>query len=276
MNKLHKARNTYNKYHKSSQNDLFSTKFSVEIYQITKAISIYLILSAVFYSYLSPKTVIADNLSSPSFDIQMGTINITGGSKSSASYTLNDTVGQTAQGEFNSSGFTVKAGFQYVYDSTPFTFTISDIDLEYGTLVPGTPSVLTNILTITTGSAYGYTIKAIEDHSLKLTTGSDTIPDTSCDLASPCTVSDATPWTDNTRYGFGYNVNGTDADPEFVNNTYFRPFPIQGVDQPATVMSKNTQTSTSSATVTYKVNISGSQAAGTYQNGIQFIAIPAF
>ena len=86
----------------------------------------------------------------------------------------------------------------------------------------------------------------------------------------------ATAWTDNTRYGFGYNVSGSDADTEFVNSTYFRPFPIQGTDQPSLVMSKNSATASSSATVTYKINISGSQAAGTYQNGIQYIAIPAF
>ncbi len=237
---------------------------------------IYLVVFTFFTLALSSSVVKADNLTSPSFDIKMGTINITGGSKSSASYTLNDTVGQTAQGEFTSAGFTVKAGFQYVYDPNPFTFTISDIDLEYGSLIPGTPSTLTNILTINTGSAYGYEVKAIQDHSLKLVSGTDTIPDTSCDLATPCTITDATPWTDNTRFGFGYNVQGTDASSEFVNATYYRPFPIQGTDQPSVVMSKSSSANNSNVTVTYKVNISGSQAAGTYQNGIQYIAIPAF
>lgn len=249
--------------------------FTNKIYQNFKIKKFSLIFFSILFVFLNHK-VYADNLTSPSFDIKMGTINITGGSKSSASYTLNDTVGQTAQGEFNSAGFTVKAGFQYVLDPNPFSFVISDIDLDYGSLVSGVPSTLTNTLTITTGGAYGYAVKAIEDHSLKLTTGSDTIPDTSCDLATPCTISDATPWTDNGRYGFGYNINGTDADAEFVNNTYFRPFPIQGTDQPVTVMSKNIPTTNSVVTVTYKVNISGSQAAGTYQNGIQYIAIPSF
>ncbi|OGD82880.1 hypothetical protein A2572_03735 [Candidatus Collierbacteria bacterium RIFOXYD1_FULL_40_9] len=249
--------------------------FTNKIYQIKPKFCKHLILLSILSLFFA-KDAFADNLTSPSYDIKMGTINITGGSKSSASYTLNDTVGQTAQGEFNSAGFTVKAGFQYVLDPNPFSFTISDIDLDYGSLVPGTPSTLTNILTITTGGAYGYTVKAIEDHSLKLISDTDTIPDTSCDLATPCTVSDATPWTDNGRYGFGYNANGTDADPEFVNNTYYRPFPIQGTDQPATVMTKNIPTANSSVTVTYKVNISGSQAAGTYQNGIQYLAIPSF
>lgn len=256
-----------------------SKKITNTLHQINIKKNINLIRIAIFLivmTTISYKSVNADNLSSSSFEIKMGTVNITGGSKSSASYSLNDTVGQTAQGEFNSAGYTVKAGFQYVIDPNPFTFTISNIDINYVGLVPGTPSTHTNILTITTGGAYGYSVKAIEDHSLKLVSSSDTIPDTSCDLATPCTISDANPWTDNTRYGFGYGITGDDIDPEFVDNTYYRPFPIQGTDQPATVMTKNSPTSTSSATVTYKLNISGSQAAGTYQNGIQYIAIPSF
>jgi len=240
--------------------------------------SLVVITIAVFvFIVFFPSSTYADNLSSPGFEIKMGTINITGGSKSSTSYKLNDTVGQTAQGEFNSSGYTIKAGFQYLANSIPFTFTISDIDLSYGTLVPGTPSTLTNVLTVSTGSSYGFNVKVIQDHPLRLTNGSTTIPDTSCNLATPCTITDATPWTDDTRYGFGYNATGTNADTDFVNTTYFRPFPIQGTDQPSTVMTRASATATdSSAIVTYKLNISGSQTAGTYQNGIQYLAIPAF
>jgi len=216
-------------------------------------------------------------LVSPSFEIDMSTINITGGNKSSASYKLSDTVGQTIQGRFDSAGYIVKAGFQYIHSITPFTFTISNLDLNYGNLVPGTPSLLTNILTITTGSAFGYTVRAIEDHPLRLSNALTTIPDTSCDLASACTQTDATVWADNGRYGFGYNIQGSDVDvSDFVDNTYFRPFPIQDTDSPAVVMSKAGIATASAATVTYKVNVSGSQAAGVYQNNIQYIAIPSF
>lgn len=239
---------------------------------------------SVFFSLLSlilffsaSSLVLADTLSSPAFEIDMSTINITGGSKSSSSYKLTDTVGQTIQGQFDSAGYVLKAGFQYIYTLIPFTFTISNLDLNFGSLVSGTPSLLTNILTVTTGSAYGYTVKTIEDHPLRLSNGVTTIPDTSCDLASPCIQTDATVWADNTRYGFGYNIQGTDVDvADFVDNTYYRPFPVQTLDQPATIMSRSGVATDSAATVTYKVNISGAQAAGTYQNNIQFIATPSF
>ncbi|KKS64327.1 MAG: hypothetical protein UV32_C0017G0007 [Candidatus Collierbacteria bacterium GW2011_GWF2_42_51] len=154
---------------------------------------------------------------------------------------------------------------------------ISDLDINFGSLVPGIPSLLSNTLTVTTGSAFGYAVKAIEDHPLRRSDGVTTIPDTSCDLATPCLQADANVWGDNARFGFGYNMSGTDVNiADFVNSTYYRPFPVENIDQPAIVMSKGGIATSSAATVTYKVNISGSQAAGTYQNAIQFIAIPAF
>ena len=111
----------------------------------------------------------AEDLKSPTFEIQMSTINLTGGSKSSATYKLTDTVGQTFQGQFNSAGYVILAGFQYIHTLTPFSFKISNLDIDFGSLVPGTPSLLSNTLTVTTGSAYGYSVKTIEDHPLRMT-----------------------------------------------------------------------------------------------------------
>lgn len=235
-----------------------------------------IIISIIFIvNFHTP--VFADTLTSPTFEINMSTINITGGQKSSTSYKVSDTVGQTAQGQFNSTGFVIKAGFQYIRTLIPFSFRISNLDLNFGSLVPGTPTLLSNTLTVTTGSAFGYTVKTIEDHSLRLLGGVTTIPDTSCDLSLTCSLTDATPWTDNSRYGFGYNAQGTDVDAsDFVNTTYYRPFPVQNVDLPATVMSRSGVATDSAATVTYKINIAGDQPAGIYQNNIQYIAIPAF
>jgi len=221
--------------------------------------------------------VYADRLTSPTFDVHMSTINITGGSKSSSSYKVTDTVGQTAQGQFDSTGYTIKAGFQYIYPLTPFTFRISNLELNYGSLVLGTPSMLSNTLYVTTGSAFGYVVKAVEDHPLRLQDNTTTIPDTSCDLALTCTFTDATPWTDNSRYGFGYNMQGNDVNTsDFVDATYYKPFPIQNINQPEIVMSRNSSATDSAATVTYKVNVGSSQAAGIYQNNIQYIAVPSY
>lgn len=236
-----------------------------------------IVFTGLFFTLVNPIFVFADDLKSPTFEVQMSTINITGGDKSSTSYKLSDTVGQTFQGQFNSAGYVILAGFQYINTLIPFSFKISNLDLDFGHLIPDVPRILTNTLTVTTGSAFGYSVKAVEDHPLQVIGGTNTIPDTACDLATPCLPTDANVWSDASRYGFGYNVQGTDVDAvDFVNANYYRPFAVQNIDQPMTVMSRGNVATSSAATISYKIDVSGSQAAGTYQNSIQYIAIPSF
>jgi hypothetical protein len=208
----------------------------------------------------------------------MSTINITGGRKAGGGYKLSDTVGQTVQGLFSGTGYKVKAGFQYINTKIPFTFIISSLSINFDFLIPNVFSSNTHNLTVTAGGAYGYAIKAIENHSLALTGSSATIPDTTCDPATPCTITTANVWTGPTNNGFGYNMSGTDVDTGvFVNSTYYRPFPNNTLSQaPATVMSKTGVSLSSVATVTYKLSVSPTQEAGTYENAIQYIAIPAY
>lgn len=244
---------------------------------ISKLIIISLLV--IVFTLLTPSTINADHLNSSSFTIEDSTINIGGNILYSPSFGLGVTVGQTAQGEFNSSGYTVKAGFQYIYPLTAFTFTISNLDVNFGSLIPESPSTSAINLTVTTGSAYGYAVRTVADHALRTSDSAASIPNTGCDTGTPCTTSDANVWSDNTVPGFGYNMSGDDVDTaDFVDSTYYRPFPIQGVDTPVTVMSRPGIASGSgaTATATYKVNVLGTQAAGTYQNNITYIAIPSF
>ncbi len=244
------------------------------IYQIlrislTNTIIIFLLLTS--YAY-------AEDLTSPSFRIHMSTINITGGQKTGGGFKLSDTVGQTAQGLFSTTGFRVRAGFQYVHGTVPFSFKIDNLAISFGSLSLNTLTNATNTLTVTAGGAYGYAVKAIENAPLTLVGGVATIPNTTCDPALACAINDATPWTVTTSYGFGYNMSGNDVDTvDFVNGTYFRPFANNAASEsPVTVMSNSGITRSSVATVTYQINVSATQAAGSYQNAIQYIAIPAY
>jgi len=232
---------------------------------------------SIFHSQLS-LPVLADNLFSDPYRIQMSTINITGGNKSGGGYKLADTIGQTAQGLFSGTGYKVKAGFQYINTRIPFTFITSSLSINFGSLPINTFSALTHNLTITAGGAYGYAVKTIANHPLTLSGGTTTIPDTACDPATPCTITTANVWTGPTNNGFGYNMSGTDVDTAvFVNSNYYRPFPNNALGQsPATVMSKSGVALSSIATVTYKISVSPTQEAGTYENTIQYIAIPAY
>ncbi len=217
----------------------------------------------------------AVTMSSDNYQIQWGNINIGGGRKSSTSYTVTDTIGQSAAGLYSSTGYIVRAGFQYIYTIVPFSFTISDLEMDLGSLIPGTTATATNQLTVSAGGAGGYQVLAFEDHRLKNESGVY-IPDTTCDTDS-CDETDADPWTQNDEYGFGFNINGDDVPSDFVNSTYYRQFADDELDEPhQSVMVGASATESSQATVTYKANISATQAMGNYETGIVYVALPTY
>jgi hypothetical protein len=225
--------------------------------------------------HLKSNISLAQTFDSASYHIDFGNFNMTSGKKTSSNYQLTDTVGQNAPGKFTNSGFVVKAGFQYIYDSIQkFSFAISDIDLDFGSLTPNVGSTQTNTVTITTPSGKGYEILAIANHQLQ-TISSSTIPNTNCDTS--CSISNSDVWTQSNKYGFGFNASGNGTSAYFTDSTYFRPFAdsSQG-DQPITFMSENSAVTDHSALITYKINISPYQSAGFYENFINLIAIPKY
>lgn len=227
---------------------------------------------------LAALILLAENMSSDTYKLQWTNLNMTSGSKSSDNYKILDTVGQTAPGEYSSSGFYVKAGFPYIKTIIPFSFTISDLSMDFGILTPGVfPSPLpANTLTVSFGGAGGYSVTAVENHPLKLQTGSTTIPDTTCNSGA-CSETAAGIWNDTAKFGFGYNMTGNDIPAAFVNSTYFKQFADASLNEPAqSVMFSPNAGKSRIATVTYKANISLTQAAGDYENSIIFVATPTF
>ncbi len=230
-----------------------------------------------FLSFATP--TLADRLESDSYVIQFGNFNTTSGSKSSASYNLTDTVGQTFAGpfgEYGSSSYFIGAGFQYIYQIDDFSFTISDLGIDLGTLSTGSHSTDSNDLTITTRGGGGYTVYAYETHPLQHSDGVTEIPDTTCDTAS-CDETDADPWTNTSIPGFGFNSDGDDTPADFVDSTYFRQFAdISNAETMQAVMSSSNIANERSTTITYKAGISGSQGAGTYTTSIVYVAVPGY
>lgn len=220
-------------------------------------------------------SVKAVNMESENYRIQWGNINIGGGNQSSDSYNLGLTMGQTGPGLYSATGYKIRAGFQYIHSIVPFTFTVSDLGIDFGTLQPQTPSTDSNTLTVSAGGAGGYQVLAFETHPLRSETNAE-IPDTTCD-AGNCDETSAGVWSQTTTYGFGFNISGDDIPTDFVDSTYFRQFANQeSGEDPQVVMSKNAVTSQSQATVTYKANISSNQAAGNYQTQIVYLAVPTY
>lgn len=245
-------------------------------YQTKSLVFLFFILTSCFLILNSPSYAL--DMESSQYQLKYTNVNITSGNKESASYKLSDTVGQLAAGEFSSTGYVIKAGFQYFHSIIPFRFTISNTNINLGTLLPSTPSTGTTTLTIYFGGAGQYQVTAIEEGALKTLDGASSIPDTSCDGgASTCTETLAKPWTLNSAYGFGYNMSGNDIPSDFVDATYFRPFPDRtAAEAPAVVMSSTNVGKNRQSTVTFKANISNIQPAGTYQTIINFVATPSY
>lgn len=222
--------------------------------------------------------VYALNMESSQFMIQGGNVNIGAKDQDSTNYNLSSTLGQSAANQFSSAGYIVKAGFQYIHSIIRFRFTVSNTNINFGSLNSDTPVTATTNLTVNFGGAGQYLVTAAEEDKLRTITAANNIPDTSCDGGvNTCTISTAKPWTSSAAYGFGYNMSGNDIPATFTNSTYFRPFAnTANGDNPVTVMSNVDVGKNRSSTMTLKVNVSSIQAAGTYQTIIHFVATPSY
>lgn len=223
-------------------------------------------------------------IESDNYTIQFPNLNSGAGVPTSDNYGVDSTIGGTATGLYSSTGFRVRSGFQYVQTIIPFSFSVSDIAINFGALTLGTPATDTSTLTVKAGGAGGYSVTAAENHPMQNETLSE-IPDTICDNGN-CSQTSAEVWDLSTTYGLGFNMSGDDVPADFVDATYFRQFAdLSAPETPATIMSKNQVTYDypdnswpweSIATITYKVNVGSGIAGGTYRNMVTFTAVPSF
>jgi len=240
-----------------------------KVYSICATIAI---LSLISYCLLLSSALAVHPMTSDSYQIDWPNLNMGAGLPDSGSFNLGVTTGQIAPGLYSSAGFKVRAGFQYIHSIIPFTFTIDKIAVDFGSLTVGTPSTDTIGLEVTCGSAGGYSVTTQENNPLT-STAQSTIPDTTCDPGDTCDESDAGTWTLDTTYGFGYSMSGTDVPGEFSGGKYKQ---YADIETPQAVMSGSNVGVGKTSTMTLKVNISGTQAAGIYENILTFIATPTY
>lgn len=228
-------------------------------------------------------TATALTMSNSFYIITMGNLNSIAGTPTNTNYKLGITSGETGSGLYSLNGvnYKVRAGFQYIHSIITFSFQIQNPAVNFGTLTATQPVNRTSNLVVSNGSAYGYTVTAMESSALKDTTSGSTIPDTTCDNGL-CTTTSAQAWTPNidgssTTYGFGYNctnVTGTECPADFTNANYFRPFSAS--PSATTVMSSSVVGRSQKVQITYRVNSSQTQPSGLYTNVITYIATPTF
>lgn len=227
----------------------------------------------------NPSTARAQTMSNSSYIIQMGNLNMSAGKPTGAQYSVSFTAGQTGAGLYSGSNYKVKSGFQYIYPFIGFAFSISSIEINFGTLSATNPVTRTNTLTVSNQSAGGYMVTAFENHPLLVPATGTKIPDTTCDGGS-CSESLAAAWTNPLTYGFGYRCDAITTNycvSDFTNGTYYKQFADDSNSETAqTIMDSSVSGKNQQAEITYKVNISATQPAGQYSNVITYIATPTF
>ena len=234
-----------------------------------------LLPAIVLFLIFSTHLVFAETMTNDWYILQMGNFNMSSGKPTGPSYSVSFTAGQIGPGLYAGANYKVRSGFQYIYTLIPFSFSISQTSIDFGTLSPANPITRTNTLTVNNQSAGGYIVTSSENHQLLSPATGSLIPDTTCDDGL-CTPSTATAWTSTLTYGFGYrcdDVSDTDCVVDFSDSSFYKPF---SASPSATTVMSGTSGTNKQSQITYKVNISATQPAGAYSNVITYIATPTF
>lgn len=181
---------------------------------------------------------------------------------------------------FEDAGYIIQTGFPYTKSALPFGFAIANTTFDLGPLTKEKQigQMPSTTLTVTTAGAASYQVLASENHPLRIIKGTTTINDTSCDNPDDaCTQKIAKIWTDNSKYGLGYNLSGQDIPTDFLGSKYFRCFSNEeNLEEPAVIMTELNPDREIQATITLKALAPDIQAAGVYDNIVTFLAIPGY
>jgi len=154
--------------------------------------------------------------------------------------------------------------------------------VNFGSLSLGQFNDLAQRFTCSTNAVNGYVVQVFETTPLTITSAgsTSTIPDTTCDPATACTIDTPNTWNaDVSNSKFGYSLEAINSSPvTFSHNSVFnaKPFGV-GYPNARPIMSRNTTpTAEDRGYICYRITASNFQEAGTYQNQVNFIATATF
>jgi hypothetical protein len=174
-----------------------------------------------------------------------------------------------------------------VYDAKPkytisatndsFALQISQTIIDFGALTATNPVTRASDISFTT-PFYGAQVIGYENRPL-INTERITIPDTTCDTGT-CSQTIPANWENDLTYGFGFRCESTSQEVcgrGFSDQNSFKQFSDSSAkESPQTILLNQQAKPSTTAKITYKVNISGTQPVGGYSNTVTYIAIPNF
>lgn len=201
-----------------------------------------------------PKTSLA-YMSSTNYINWMDSFNVSGEeTSSSASYQLQDTMGELGTGPISSASYANQGGFRQVEANPTLTFSISANSINLGLLGVAVVSTGSHTITTTTNSESGYTTTIIEDGNLR--SGASDIND----------VGDGAVTAGSEEYGI--RTSGSQGQMNAADTA------ITSTAQ--AVASYSSWINTSTTTITYKAAISTSSVTGNYAHTVTYISTGNF
>lgn len=197
-------------------------------------------------------------MSSSNYRIWSDGISSGGNQGSSASYGLEDTIGEAATGEgMLSTNYLSNAGLPSIFAEPVMLFDLSSSAVTFSpTIQPSSVSTASYSFTVSTNARFGYTVQVTEDGDFRL--GANNIND----------VVDGSVTTGSNEYGLA--VSGTDAafaDDEAIPNPSGTPL----------IVARATSWGSGRATtVTHKASVTTGFTSGSYSHVVTYIAIGNF
>lgn len=237
-------------------------------------------LFAYLFIGLFLPTASGQAMSNKDYILKTQGLNAVSGVTSNVDYQLRSTVGELSSEVSEGVNFKVRTGFENIASTLPFSVSLSSDLIDFGLLSPTNPIIRTVDLSVYSLSTSGYSIIASQDHPLQMNPNASgaNIPNTTCDNGE-CSHENAQEWANTLTYGFGYrcdNVTGADCDSSFLKPNFYKHFADGSNTQPPQSVMSGIGSKNKDVRISYKVNISGNQAQGTYANIITYIAVPNF
>lgn len=236
-----------------------------------------LIFLSFNFLFLNLPRASGQTMSNGNYVIKTQGLNVVSGTVSGSDFKIKTNISELNPVGSTGVNFKVKTGFGNAQPVLPFSISLSSDVVNFGTLSPTNPIVRTVNLNVQ-GPLSGYSVVAIENH-LPLASDGSFIPRTTCDNGM-CGVESASEWINTLTYGFGYRCDNTkdaDCDDSFKKSNFYRHFPDAGsnTELEQSIM-EGIGSNNKEVRISYKVNVSGTQAKGPYSNTITYIAVPNF
>ena len=221
--------------------------------QTTQKLSILIILT--IFSII-PITLVCAAMSSDNYKINADSINVGGSQSNSASYKMEDTVGEMGTGESASGSYIMEAGYQAMVGAAAdptLSFNVTDAIVALGALSASGVQTDTATMTAATNATGGYSITVFGS---TLTSGSDTIEEIGADAEVSATGTE--------QFGMKISKSGNEgvAVAPYNHDTNYAYFGVSSADECANSASGPSETTT--FTMEYMANITTTTEAGSY------------